>query len=103
MSTTEPTTQHLSTTTDVSSTVVMAVADATDTSPFELPPLYDSIDPDALDELFQSSGDGRSRSGIHVTFTMAGCTVTVADGAVTVTVDSETATVHPLSTHVQGR
>ena len=103
MSTTEPTIQHLSTTPDVSSAVVLAVADATDTSPFELPPLYDSIDPDALDAVFQSGVDGRSRSEISVTFTMAGCTVTVDASAVTVTVDSETISVRPLSTQVQGR
>lgn len=89
MSTSESVTRKLSTTADVSTAVVMAVADTTDTPPDELPPLYDVIDPDALDTIFQSGRVGRSGAGIHVTFTMAGCTVSVRDGNVTVTPDSE--------------
>lgn len=32
--------------------IVTAVADATDTDPQDLPPLYDVVDPDALNSLF---------------------------------------------------
>ncbi|MFD1565175.1 HalOD1 output domain-containing protein [Haloarchaeobius amylolyticus] len=37
----------------ISLRVVEALADATDTTPSELEPLYNSIDPEALDQLFQ--------------------------------------------------
>lgn len=84
MSVTEPVTQQLSPATDVSTAVVMAVAETTGTSPDDLPPLFDVVDPDALDTLFQARMDGQPRTGIRVTFTMAGCTVTVQDGAVAV-------------------
>lgn len=101
MSVTEPVTQPLSTTANVSTTVVLAVAATTNTPADELPPLYDVIDPDALNAIFQSHGDGRPRTGIHVTFTMAGCTVSIRDGAVTVTPDSESATERPAAQPVQ--
>jgi hypothetical protein len=42
-----------------SSRVLRAVAEATETDPADLPPLYDVIDPDALDAVF----DGRHENG----------------------------------------
>lgn len=70
----------------VSQRVVAAVADATDTDPLDLEPLYTRIDPDCLDEIF---GDGASDGGRNlgrVSFPMAGCRVVVsADGTVDVT------------------
>jgi hypothetical protein len=61
----------------VSQTVVLAVAEATGDDAMELPPLYDTVDPDALNELFDSSTGGAvGRSG-RVEFTYAGCDVTV--------------------------
>jgi len=69
----------------LSTTVVTAVAKAASAEPMELPPLYESIDPDALDKLL--GGDlGRSREyNGYVTFGYAGHSVTVhADGEIVV-------------------
>jgi hypothetical protein len=57
--------------------VVSAVAAATNTDPTEIEPLYESIDPDALDYLVR--GGSRSRRGFDgcVSFTVAGCSVVV--------------------------
>lgn len=69
----------------LSTTVVTAVAKAAETEPMELPPLYESIDPDALDKLL--GGDlGRSRDyNGYVTFGYADHSVTVhADGEIVV-------------------
>lgn len=38
--------------------VVEAVADAIDADPLELPPLYETVDPDALDALFDAGLEG---------------------------------------------
>lgn len=46
-----------------------------------LPSLYDAVDPDALDALF----DGGRRRDVSVTFTYAGYEVTVREEVVTVT------------------
>lgn len=64
----------------ISETVLAAVADYKGTDVFELdPPLYDALDPDALDSLFRGSQGS-------VRFDYWGCTVTVShDGVVTVT------------------
>ncbi len=87
MSVTESQTQSLAQTEDVSTAVIMAISEATGTPATELPPMYDAIDPDALDAIFQGPVDARPRTGIAVTFTMAGCTVDICDGAVTVIPD----------------
>lgn len=58
-----------------SSTVVRAVADAEEVEPTELPALYEAIDPDALDALFQGRATG------SVTFDYGGYTVTVRQNA----------------------
>lgn len=66
-----------------STAVVQAVAAAAETSPEELPPLTDVVDPDALDVLFSSTGTSGSirfrYAGYHVTVFSDG-TVTVAAG-----------------------
>lgn len=92
MSVTQSVSQSLAPTEDVNTTVVMAVADATGTPAVELPPLYDVIDPDALSAMFQQGPGGRARTGVRVTFTMAGCDVSIRDGEVTVTPESEPTT-----------
>ncbi|WP_435177183.1 HalOD1 output domain-containing protein [Halorussus sp. AFM4] len=49
-----------------------------------LEPLYRAVDPDALDALFEPTAEGVQRDG-RVTFSYAGCTVTVSsDGVVEV-------------------
>lgn len=69
----------------LSMTVVTAVAKAAEADPTELPPLYEAVDPDALDKLL---GGGLGRSGGqdgYLTFTYAGYSVTVhADGEIVV-------------------
>lgn len=62
----------------VSEAVVKAVADAENVEPIELQPLYDVIDPDALDSLFRPHA-ARGR----ITFQYHGYTVEV-DGNSTV-------------------
>jgi len=63
-----------------STVIVDAVSERADTAVTELPPLYDVVDPDALDALFA----GSETFGV-VTFEYAGYDVTVrADGVVDV-------------------
>ena len=65
--------------------VVEAVSDARDVDVLDLPPLYDTVDPDALDGLFAGRrGDAGAHSGTLV-FEYADSTVVVdAYGTVTV-------------------
>lgn len=55
--------------------VVEAVSRQTDTDPLELPPLYEAIDPNALDNLFNKGGGDSSVDSVH--FDYAGHSVTV--------------------------
>lgn len=63
----------------VSERVIDAVSEATGTDPVELEPLYNVVDPDALNAIFASGGAGES-SDTELRFTMAGCDVLVRDG-----------------------
>ena len=58
-----------------SQTVVRAVAEVSGADPLETPPLYEAVDPEALDHLF------RGRPGGTVTFDYDGYTVTVRSDA----------------------
>jgi len=58
----------------LSDTVIDAVAAATDTDPLDLSPLYEVVDPDALDCLFRC--DDRPAAG-RLEFTIEGCDVCV--------------------------
>lgn len=60
--------------------VVRAVAALTDTSPLDLDPLYDVVDPEHLDGLFEGTGDDTVRT--ESTFTFDGCEVTVTDDVI---------------------
>lgn len=64
--------------------VIDAVADATDSEPTDLDPLYHVIDPDALDRLFSTTGrTGRTEGSVK--FEFGGCRVMVrGNGAVEV-------------------
>lgn len=55
-------------------TVISAVAEVTDSDPVELPPLYRTIETDALNRLFLSNP---SDSEIRVSFQYEGCEVTI--------------------------
>lgn len=62
--------------------VVEAVAEATETDLEDLKPLYDAIDPDALNQLI---GSPRQFTEGRIQFRYAGCDVTVdADGSIAV-------------------
>lgn len=63
--------------------VVEAVAHERDRDPTELPPLYHTIEPDALDGIISPNGDPHN---IRLIFNYAGCEVTVIRED-TVTVD----------------
>lgn len=87
----------------VSHRVVEAVARERDVDPLDLPPLYDVIDPDALDQLFDDTlSTGRTGPG-RVVFTLDGCEVSVhSDGTIDVSVPDDRATAPP-SDQVVGR
>lgn len=55
----------------VAEDVIYEVADETDRPPLDLPPLHDIIDTDALESIVHSLPVGQ------ITFTYAGCTVSV--------------------------
>jgi len=59
--------------------VIEAVAEATDSDPLDLPPLYESVDSDALNTLFKGS-----ETSVQVVFQYAGFEVVVQDGEVVV-------------------
>lgn len=61
----------------ITEAIVDAVNDVENCDPLTLPPLWDVIDPEALDELFAPTRRGRPRTG-HVGFVYAGHEVTVA-------------------------
>lgn len=68
----------------ISERVVEAVANAAGTSELELQPLYEVVDPDALESLFHAGSDGTVR------FTYHGHHVVVSsDGDVDVDVDEQ--------------
>lgn len=71
--------------------VVREVAEATDSDPSDLPPLYEVVDPDALDGLFrprtaasETTDTGVAGSGPVVRFSYAGREVSVRRDGVTV-------------------
>lgn len=69
----------------LSDTIITAVADAKDVDPLDLEPLHYSVDPDALDTLFEPAV-GRAPTSLELAFSHDGCEVVVqADGEVTVT------------------
>lgn len=72
----------------LSQTIVYAVAETKGVDPVDLTErLYDCVDPDALDRLFDTGGHEAVGS---VVFTMAGCTVRIESGrAVVVTDDAD--------------
>ena len=63
----------------VSSTIIEGVAAVTDTPEAKLdPPLYEVVDPDALDTLCQPLNDDIIRDGSgQLKFSLQGCTVTL--------------------------
>lgn len=64
---------------DVSQLIVEAVAEREGVSPLRLPPLYGSVDPDALDQLFASPSTA-DQLQLEVEFVYNGYRVTVSEG-----------------------
>ncbi|MFC7233460.1 HalOD1 output domain-containing protein [Saliphagus sp. GCM10025308] len=56
--------------------IVDEVAALEDTDPLELPPLYDAVEPDALESIFSTTLGGTTRVG-RVEFPYAGHTITM--------------------------
>ena len=73
-----------------STAIVELVAIAADREPSALEPLYDSLDPEALDQLIRRDGDDEVDDGVErqVSLSYSGYHVTVrSDGEVSVTPD----------------
>lgn len=64
----------------VSTAVVRAVSAVDGRKPSSLPPLARVLDPDALDELFESQADGEPRTGGRLSFIYNQCRVTLDNG-----------------------
>ena len=65
--------------------VIETIAVASDRKPTDIEPLYDTLDPDALDTLIRSSRNDSVGEGTSVRFEFAGHDVTVqSDGTVSV-------------------
>lgn len=60
----------------VSNAVVAGLATIQDVNPSEVEPLYEAVDPDALDDLFPA--DPQDQASRSVTFTLDGYEVTVS-------------------------
>jgi len=72
-----------------STAVIETVAIALDREPTTIEPLYESIDPDALDALLQPNGSSAAANGVTVSFVVADRQVTVhSRGDVVVRSDS---------------
>lgn len=70
----------------LSQRVVMAVADAEGVEPWDLePPLYEVVDADALDVIFQPTGTRENDPQRSLTFSYHGYTVAITNGEVTLT------------------
>ncbi|QSW97905.1 HalOD1 output domain-containing protein [Haloterrigena alkaliphila] len=82
---------------DVSIAVVTAIAAKRDVEPTELPPLYESIDPDALDALFAPTRPGGPRRG-RLEFTYDGHQVLVECGSdLEITIDDTPMAAEPIA------
>lgn len=86
----------------VSIAVVSAVSTRRGVSPTELPPLYEWIDPDALDALFKPTRRGGPRRG-ELEFTYDGHDIAIECGdGLEITVDG-TPVAEPMSAQTSGR
>lgn len=75
----------------VSTTIVYVVAALTNTPPTSIEPLYETVNPDALDHLFfPTTTEGCCRSDATLRFTFHDCDITVAnDGSVVIHLPDE--------------
>lgn len=75
--------------------IVEAVAEADDVDPLDLPPLYETVDPDALETLFTATNTSPRSTG-KVTFEYSGHTVVVSSDGSIMVADEQTALEEPL-------
>lgn len=69
-----------------STVIATAIAILQDAPPVELDPLYETVDPDALDAVLGDPYVDESESALRVTFTVSDCHVIAhSDGRITVT------------------
>ncbi|WP_408960756.1 HalOD1 output domain-containing protein [Natrinema sp. 74] len=61
----------------LSTTIIEAVGAATDTDPNQMEPMYEALDPDALDALFRPRSDDSLRTNGQVLFSLDGHDVAV--------------------------
>lgn len=73
----------------VSQTIVSIVSEMATCDPRELDPLYEYIDPDALNRLFRSSRHGADRDDIFVEFSYMTYCITVTENYVHVSEEPE--------------
>lgn len=74
----------------LTTTVVHAVAIVTNTPPTEFDPLFESINPDALNHLFNRRGGDAQQDTSWVSFRYNGCTVQVSvTGTIEITPDED--------------
>lgn len=103
MSASEPEPTQFSDTTDVATSVLLAVAATTDSRIDDLPSLYEVVDPDALNALFDGGPLHSTGNDVEVTFAFAGCQVSVREDGVSVTPASgglvERAAAQPIAQH----
>ncbi len=86
MSDTASVVQSTQTNRTVGETVVAAVVELTDTDPMAIEPLFNVVDPDALDTLFAPPRYGAACGPRRVEFTYADCDIVITDtGTVRVT------------------
>lgn len=77
MSTSEATVDRTAGCGSISNAVASATAEATAADPTEIEPLYNVVDPDALEALFRPAGSLPAPSSRRVEFEYCGCEVTV--------------------------
>ncbi|WP_170977357.1 HalOD1 output domain-containing protein [Halorussus salinisoli] len=74
----------------VTTAVIMGVAAITNTPPTDLGPVFEMIDPDALNNLFHPPTSGSSRDDGWVSFCLNDCAVRVyATGEIEITPDED--------------
>ena len=78
---TEPYTARIGQSERMVSAIVSGVAAYTDRGVTALPPLYDVVDPQALEQVFASPPESRHRSNDgRFVFTYAGCEIVIGGG-----------------------
>ncbi|WP_369682163.1 HalOD1 output domain-containing protein [Haladaptatus sp. AB618] len=70
--------------TDIVKTIVQSVSTAKNTDPDELPPLYHSLDAEALTDLWRSRSRSEEDNSLSISFVYSGCQVILSNDIITV-------------------